>query len=108
MNEPFPSSETRRRFIHHGIVLGTSGLVACAAASGADQTEATQERVSPNEDLMREHGVLNRVLIIYEEIVQGLAAGVDVPPEAVRDSAGIVRSYIEDYHEKLEQDFLFP
>jgi hemerythrin-like domain-containing protein len=30
-----------------------------------------------------------------------------LPPETVADSAKIIRSFIEDYHEKLEEDFLF-
>jgi hemerythrin-like domain-containing protein len=108
MNEPLPSRETRRRFIQQGIVFTASGLLTRTSVHGEEQTKAAHEKVSVNEDLMQEHGVLNRVLIIYEEIIQRLSMGAEVPPEAVRNSAEIVRSYVEDYHEKLEQDFLFP
>jgi hemerythrin-like domain-containing protein len=108
MNEPLPSPHNRRRFIRQGIVLTTSGLVACTSALGEDTAQVVHEKASANEDLMQDHGVLNRVLIIYEEIIQRLAKGAELSPEAVRNSAEIVRSYIEDYHEKLEQDFLFP
>ena len=31
-----------------------------------------------------------------------------MPPEVLAESAGIIRAFIEDYHEKLEEDFLFP
>ena len=32
----------------------------------------------------------------------------DLPPEPLADSAKIIRDFVEDYHEKLEEDFLFP
>lgn len=57
---------------------------------------------------MREHGVLKRVLLIYGEAVRRMEAKEDVPPDAVMDSARIIRSFIEDYHEKLEENLLFP
>src|SRR5260370_6301037 len=66
------------------------------------------EEVSPPEDLMREHGVLKRVLLVYAEVLRRIDAKQDFPPEALADGAGIIRSFIEDYHEKLEEDFLFP
>ena len=68
-----------------------------------------EEEISPAEDLMREHGVLNRTLLIYEEAVRRLTARqVDLAPEVVHDTADLLRRFIEDYHEKLEEDYLFP
>ena len=32
----------------------------------------------------------------------------DLPAEPVADAARLIRSFVEDYHEKLEEDFLFP
>lgn len=64
--------------------------------------------VAPAEDLMREHGVLNRILLVYEEAIRRLEAGVELPSDAVSSAAGIVRRFIEEYHEKLEEDHLFP
>jgi hemerythrin-like domain-containing protein len=32
----------------------------------------------------------------------------DLPPEPVAQSAKIIRDFVEDYHEKLEENFLFP
>ena len=57
---------------------------------------------------MREHGVLKRVLLVYGEAIRRIGANEDLPPETVMDSAKIIRNFIEDYHEKLEEDFLFP
>jgi hemerythrin-like domain-containing protein len=66
------------------------------------------EEVSPPEDLMREHGVLKRVLLVYEEAIRRIEAKHDLPLDAVRDGASIIRTFIEDYHEMLEEDHLFP
>jgi hypothetical protein len=37
-----------------------------------------------------------------------LKRGTDFPKNVVPDAAGIVRRFIEDYHEKLEEDSVFP
>jgi hemerythrin-like domain-containing protein len=66
------------------------------------------DEVSPPEDLMREHGVLKRILLVYREALRRLGTKEDLPPEPIAQSARIVRDFIEDYHEKLEENFLFP
>jgi hemerythrin-like domain-containing protein len=78
-----------------------------AQFSGKEEPEG-EEDVSTNEDLMREHGVLNRILLIYEEVNHRIAARQDFDPALVTKSAGLIKSFIEDYHEKLEEDHLFP
>jgi hemerythrin-like domain-containing protein len=57
---------------------------------------------------MREHGVLNRILLMYEECARRIDAGQAPPFEVVASGADIIRRFIEQYHEKLEEDFLFP
>ena len=57
---------------------------------------------------MREHGVLKRVLLIYREGIRRLQAGDQAPVQALNASAGIIRSFIEDYHEHLEEQYVFP
>jgi hemerythrin-like domain-containing protein len=66
------------------------------------------EDVAPPEDLMREHGLLNRVLLIYDESVHRLETKAALPVETLVKSATIIRQFIEQYHEKLEEDYLFP
>ncbi len=79
------------------------------AAKPKDGTEGhEEEEVSPAEDLMREHGVLKRVLLVYGEAIRRIDAKEELSPTTIVDAAGIIRSFIEDYHEKLEEDFLFP
>src|SRR5664279_5692897 len=60
------------------------------------------------EDLMREHGVLKRVLLIYREVMNRIDSKRDFPPDVVISSAKLIRAFVEDYHEKLEEDYLFP
>ncbi len=56
---------------------------------------------------MREHGVLERILLVYEEGLRHLDAG-ESPVDIFTRSATIVRRFVEDYHEKLEEEHLFP
>jgi hemerythrin-like domain-containing protein len=66
------------------------------------------EDMSPMEDLMREHGLLERLLLIYDEVLRRLSTPTELPADVLMTAAGIVRRFVEDYHEKLEEDFVFP
>jgi hemerythrin-like domain-containing protein len=113
---------SRRKLVVAGTTLGITGLAAGLSrglakepSAGAADTESKEdkeaeheEEASPIEDLMREHGALRRGLLVYGECLRRLHANQDLPPKALADTAGIVRSFVEDYHEKLEEDYLFP
>ena len=60
--------------------------------------------MTPPEDLMREHGVLDRVLLIYEAGVRKFASNGDFDPAIIVSSAEIVRDFIENYREKSEEE----
>lgn len=98
----------RREFIIEtmfaGAIAGISGL---SLISGCTDNKK-EEKVSPIEDLMREHGVLNRILLVYDTLITRLTHGEQFPLNTLTASAGIIRTFIEDYHEKLEEDYLFP
>jgi hemerythrin-like domain-containing protein len=79
-----------------------------AAAAAPSAVPSGDEGVTPAEDLMREHGVLNRVLLVYEECLRRIDEKKDLPPEPLADTARLVRTFIENYHEKIEEDHLFP
>lgn len=109
-------STTRRQLIQKagtlacGTVVFAQSNITLAKQSAVKQTKQDKiEEVSPVEDLMREHGVLERLLLIYDEILwRRLPSGAEFPPEVLSRSADLVRRFIEDYHEKLEEDYLFP
>ncbi|WP_431920967.1 hemerythrin domain-containing protein [Nonomuraea jabiensis] len=104
------------------VVGGSVALTGCGAAAGVgagrptpSQTPATQAPpkqeevpVTPPEDLMREHGVLKRILLIYREGIRRIGAGEPVPDRALHAGTHIVRTFIEDYHEHLEERYVFP
>ena len=107
----FVQCGTRRGFVWAGVAAAAAWSVARPAealAASAPSPKAEAVIITPVEDLLQEHGVLNRVLVIYDEAIRRLDAGQELPPEPVRLAAKIVREYVEDYHEKLEQDYLFP
>jgi hemerythrin-like domain-containing protein len=91
-----------------------SGLVIAGCARTVSPAHARDEEgegegeVTPAEDLMREHGLLERVLLIYEEGVRRLDARDDTARAPIAKAAAIVRRFVEDYHERLEEQHLFP
>jgi hemerythrin-like domain-containing protein len=102
----------RRSFLHATSKFATAAAVLPTTLLA--QTPTGQEKheqnydVSTNERLMREHGILKRVLLMYDKVIRRIDAKEDFPPQTVMDSAGIVRKYIEDFHQKLEEDHIFP
>jgi hemerythrin-like domain-containing protein len=99
----------RRQFLLAAAALGVPTLGALHADEPEkDDKKKDEEEVGAAEDLMREHGVLNRILLIYEEGLRRLRAREEVTPAVFRDAADLVRKFVEDYHEKLEEKFIFP
>jgi hemerythrin-like domain-containing protein len=92
--------ESRRSFLGVAVV----GLVAAKTKAKAEP----HAEVTTAEDLMREHGVLRRVLLAYDEIAGRIERKQGYPAVALDRAASLVRSFVEDYHEKLEEDFIFP
>lgn len=99
---------TDRRLFLTAAPLGLAATLPGLAPARADDKKKDEEDVGATEDLMREHGVLNRVLLVYEEGLRRLHAKEDIPPEVFRATATLVRKFVEDYHERLEENFIFP
>lgn len=104
MPEALPGTDlaTSRR----GALIAAGGLVllsACSKGGGEGEITAT-------EDLMREHGVLRRLLVVYREsagLLRSGAQGLDVG--ALAAAADLFRAFGEDYHERqLEEQRIFP
>jgi hypothetical protein len=101
----------RRVFLRSGVIFTGGVLASSALLPGAETKNKDEEKeaeVGPPEDLMREHGVLKRVLLVYGEVLRRIDSKQGFPPETLADAARIIRNFVEDYHEKLEEDFLFP
>lgn len=95
-----------------GLLAGVSvaGVATGQGKSGESGNKIQQKPgdVGPTEDLMREHGVLNRVLLIYDEFILRIEQKQDIKPELVKSAANVIRGFVEDYHERQEEQFLFP
>ena len=71
-------------------------------------TQKEEFEIPLTEDLMREHGILNRILLIYEEIIKRIDNDTDFEIKLLNDAVTIIKSFIQGYHEKLEENYLFP
>jgi hemerythrin-like domain-containing protein len=101
-----PTTESRRNLLRGGAALGGALVLPLAACS----KEGPEKDVGAVEDLMREHGVLRRALLVYEETASTLASGIaSLDPAALNRTAKLFRTFGEDYHEgKLEEAYIFP
>jgi Hemerythrin HHE cation binding domain. len=101
------SGNKRRDFLKKGIILGAlTGITGVGLMVACKEKE--EEEVTPSEDLMREHGVLNRILLVYDACRLRILNNEKIDLAVLNSSALIIRTFIEDYHEKLEEDYLFP
>jgi hemerythrin-like domain-containing protein len=105
------NSSSRRCFLRQTSIAGASLLAPLAYAQPKTEEKEEgkdEEKISPAEDLMREHGVLNRILLIYDHHLHLLADKRPFDGSILASAADIIRHFVEEYHEKLEEEFLFP
>lgn len=118
--------DDKRRKILAGISLAGAGVLLNACRNTPNRTgsatneenkndgpapgEAASVEVTAVEDLMREHGILRRALLVYQESAVRLRQDpASVPPDALEKTANLFRVFGEDYHEqKLEEVYIFP
>jgi hemerythrin-like domain-containing protein len=90
-----------------GLLLGckSGGADARSPAQGTDEPEVTA-----TEDLMREHGVIRRMIVVYREAATRFRTKPStVPLDALQSAARLFRAFGEDYHERqLEEAHIFP
>ena len=117
-------NSTRRQFIRASAIVSSGLLVAgCRRGAGtSSETKPTSEtpakpdedktggEVTAAEDLMREHGILRRALLVYSATSTRLRANPSaIPPDALQKTAKLFRAFGEEYHEKkLEEVYIFP
>ena len=79
------------------------------AATKPDENKLGGE-VTATEDLMREHGILRRALLVYSATAMKLRGKPsEISPDALQKTAKLFRAFGEEYHEKkLEEAFIFP
>jgi hemerythrin-like domain-containing protein len=62
---------------------------------------------TPGEDLMAEHGLLIRILLIYRHLLAVRASRQPIAAGHAHDPALIIHDYIEAFHEELEEAYVF-
>ena len=77
-------------------------------AENAKKDAGKEPVVTPAEDLMQEHGLVERVLLVYEEVARRIEAHAEVDPATLGGATSLVERFIQDYHEKSEEEFVFP
>ncbi len=88
---------------------GIAQAVAPFPAKFKNEEKDGGESVSATEDLMRQHGLLQRILNIYSELAQRLQRNEgDIDTIALQKAAKLFRDFGEDYHELLEEAYIFP
>jgi hemerythrin-like domain-containing protein len=98
----------RREFLKTTALGTLSTIGGISLLSGCNGKEDNDKEVSPPEDLMQEHGLLNRILLIYDNCRMRLTNKESFQVETISQAAGIIRTFVEDYHEKQEENYLFP
>jgi hemerythrin-like domain-containing protein len=100
----------RRRLV----VAAGAGLVLAGASHqivrAAEKHDDDEKEVGAVEDLMREHGVIRRAILVYRDMAGKLRAKpASLDPELLHRTATMFRAFGEDYHEKkLEETHIFP
>jgi hemerythrin-like domain-containing protein len=115
------SLKTRRDFLRASAVVGTGLVLSSCAGSktnttGKEITSPTPDEnkmggeVTATEDLMREHGILRRALLVYSATAIKLRGTPPaIAPDALQKTATLFKAFGEEYHEKkLEEAYIFP
>jgi hemerythrin-like domain-containing protein len=102
--------DMRRRWLIGvaGLVLATPALADPRRQAAPKKKTAEGTTIPATERLMRNNGVLLRVLLIYEAGIRRLGQGEDIDPAVFIQAAETMRDFIHDYHEKTEEDHVFP
>jgi hemerythrin-like domain-containing protein len=109
-------NSTRRQLLV-GLTSAGAGaiMIACNKAGSPPAKEAkadaddAEPEVTATEDLMREHGILRRALLVYQETAASLTSNAAVATPPLQKTAKLFRAFGEEYHEKkLEEAYIFP
>jgi hemerythrin-like domain-containing protein len=104
--------DSRRALLRGSLAAGVA--LALPLPGAAKKNNAPKEKAEPEvtatEDLMREHGILRRILLVYRETAPRLRTNAaEIDAAALRDAALLFRAFGEEYHEKLlEEQHIFP
>jgi len=91
-------------------LIVSAGALAVTSLAPLSATPAAEPEVTVAEDLMREHGIIRRALLVYAAIAPRLRTNAGAVDAAMLHKTGeLFRRFGEEYHEKkLEEQHIFP
>jgi hemerythrin-like domain-containing protein len=108
MDRIFSMRTTRQRFIRSI----ASGLVSTCYLLRGEESQAFSlplpSESDPLEDLMQEHGVLSRLLMIYDELGARLEKNEPDPDDCLFSTTKLIEDHIQKHHERIEELAVFP
>ncbi len=100
----------RRTVLKRSLLAASAVVFAPSPVRAMADTVANEPEVTATEDLMREHGVIRRALLVYQECVPRLRENAGaLDPASLQGTARLFRDFGENYHERmLEEQHIFP
>ena len=116
------SSYSRRRIVTGaGLAAGTAlilGQSAWAAESDKNTAPAGRDTMrkgtmpkgtmTPMEDLTSQHALVGRILLVYQMSATKDTGMTPAPTKVLATAAGMIRSAVDEFHVRIEEDYLFP
>src|SRR5207237_90295 len=83
------------------VVAGRAGAALAAKKEPKAPPPPPEKKVGAIEELMRQHGVLRRVLLVYRQSAAQLRGGGKLDPKLLRQAAQLFRDFGENFHERM-------
>ena len=91
-----------------GLLLRAASLVPASIIHPAAGARTNAARPTPNEDLMQEHGLVTRVILVYGRAIELLNSNQAIDLALIGRAAQIVARVIHGHHEVEEERIVFP
>ena len=78
------------------IALGAGAFAFAASPQGKQSAGSEDEGVTAPEDLMKEHGVLDRCLLVYEEVLRRIQGKKEIPSQVLYQTADLIKRFVEN------------
>lgn len=89
-------------------MLLVPGMLMAAAENKPRMTQQEHAHETAVEDLAGEHGIVERLLLVYDEMVRRLKTDEAFDAHDLFLTADMMHRFVEQYHEKVEEDYVFP
>ncbi len=97
----------RREFLAYVPTVLTLPIFSIVSTTNPAQAAQSSATLSPIENLMRAHGILDRAMLIYDDIRQRIGNDEKVDPALLIKVTTTIHDYFADYHEKMEEKYIF-